>query len=67
VVLSDGDRLGVWAARAVPDRGPAPGEVALDGPLPVLGCAEGSLELTVVQPPGRRAMGGGDYLRGLHR
>ena len=37
---------------------------SLDGPLPVLGCAEGALELLTVQPPGRRAMTGEDYLRG---
>jgi methionyl-tRNA formyltransferase len=30
----------------------------------VLGCADGALELLTVQPPGRRAMSGEDYLRG---
>ena len=40
--------------------------LSLDGPLPVLGCADGALELLVVQPPGRRAMSGEDFLRG-HR
>ena len=45
--------------------GAGPGELSLEGPLPVLGCAGGALELVVVQPPGRRAMGGADYLRGL--
>ena len=42
----------------------AAGELSLAGPLPVLGCAEGALELVTVQPPGRRAMSGEDYLRG---
>ncbi|MBV9802561.1 MAG: methionyl-tRNA formyltransferase, partial [Solirubrobacterales bacterium] len=65
-VLADGARLGVRAARVLDD-GPKPGELALDGPLPVLGCAEGALELLVVQPPGRRPMPGEDYLRGRRR
>jgi methionyl-tRNA formyltransferase len=67
VVLPDGSRLGVHAARAVAAIGFAPGLLALEPPQPVLGCAVGALELTVVQPPGRRAMSGEDYLRGLHR
>jgi methionyl-tRNA formyltransferase len=63
LALGDGERLGVSAARVLPD-GPPPGELSLDGPRPVLGCAEGALELLVVQPPGRRPMSGEDYLRG---
>jgi methionyl-tRNA formyltransferase len=63
VVLEDGERLGVRSA-VVLDSGPPPGELSLDGPRPVLGCAEGALELLVVQPPGKRAMSGEDYLRG---
>jgi methionyl-tRNA formyltransferase len=66
VALADGERLGVSAARVVPD-GPLEGELSLDGPRPVLGCAEGALELLVVQPPGRRPMTGEDYLRGRRR
>jgi len=67
VVLEDSTRLGVSAARVlVDDRPPTPpaGVVSLAGPRPVLGCAEGALELLVVQPPGRRPMPGEDYLRG---
>ena len=64
VALPDGARLGVWEARAIDVPGPPPGELSLSGPLPVLGCVQGSLELVVVQPPGRRAMAGADYLRG---
>jgi methionyl-tRNA formyltransferase len=64
VALDDGTRLGVWEAHAIEAREAAPGELSLRGPLPVLGCAVGSLELLVVQPPGRRAMPGADYLRG---
>jgi methionyl-tRNA formyltransferase len=64
VELADGGRLGVREA-AVADGGPPPGTLALDGPRPVLGCATGALDLLVVQAPGRRAMAGEDYLRGL--
>ncbi len=46
---------------------PAPGVVSLSGPRPVLGCAEGSLALVAVKPPGKREMGGEEYLRGLRR
>lgn len=64
VNLHDGTRLGVWEARASTASGPPPGEIEARGAVPVLGCAEGNLELLVVQPPGRRAMAGADYLRG---
>ena len=66
-VMSDGDqRLGVWEAVARParDGDPPAGELGLDGAVPVLGCAEGVLELTVVQPAGRQAMAGAAFLRG---
>ncbi len=66
VRLADGGLLGVREARAVASAGVESGELSLDGPLPVLGCADGALELLVVQPPGRRAMSGEDFLRG-HR
>jgi methionyl-tRNA formyltransferase len=62
--LQDGSPLGVSAARALPG-GPPPGRLAVDGRLPVLGCAEGALELLVVKPAGRREMRGEDWLRGL--
>jgi methionyl-tRNA formyltransferase len=64
--LGDGSLLGIREARAV-NEGPPPGELSLDGPFPVLGCARGALELLVVHPPGRRPMSGEDYLRGLRR
>jgi methionyl-tRNA formyltransferase len=54
----------VRGARAVSERKLSPGELSLEPPLPELGCAEGTLELTVVQPPGRRAMTGEEFLRG---
>ena len=65
--LPEGGPLGVREARAVASADLRPGDLDLDGPLPVLGCAEGALELLVVQPPGRRAMSGGDFLRGHRR
>lgn len=64
IELTDGTPLGVSAARALQD-GPPPGRLSLDGPTPVLGCAEGGLALLVVKPPGRREMRGEDWLRGL--
>ena len=46
---------GVGGARR--DRaGPRRRRAGADGPLPVLGCAEGELELLIVQPAGRREM-----------
>ncbi len=62
-VAVDGERLGVNAARVL-QSGPPEGELSFAGPRPVLGCAEGALELVIVQPPGRRQMSGEDYLRG---
>jgi methionyl-tRNA formyltransferase len=64
-------RLGVLQAvahdsTAIPTP-PAPGELDRSGPRPVLGTADGALELLVVQPAGKRAMPGEDYLRGLRR
>jgi methionyl-tRNA formyltransferase len=57
-------RLGVLQARARA-AGASPGELSVESGRPVLGCAEGALELLLVQPPGRRAMSGEDYVRGL--
>lgn len=67
ILLPDGARLGVWAAtaRAAAPGDPARGQLALDGEVPVLGCGEGTLALETVQPAGRRAMPGADFLRGL--
>lgn len=70
VELADGAPLGVREARVRvrdgdgDDDGPPAGTLSLEGPVPVLGCAEGALELTVVQPAGKRAMRGEDFLRG---
>ena len=63
VKLDDGAWLGVHEARVLGAGGSSAG-LSFDGARPVLGCAEGSLELVVVQPPGRRAMSGEAFLRG---
>jgi methionyl-tRNA formyltransferase len=60
-------RLGVLEARALSaGDGPREGELSVESGRPLLGCRSGALELLVVQPPGRRAVSGGDYVRGLH-
>ena len=64
--LSDGTLLGVDEARVLPSRGLPAGTVSPGARGPVLACAQGALELTVVQPPGKRPMSGEDFLRG-HR
>ena len=64
VELEDGLWLGVRQARVLSAGGPPVGVVSLDGPRPVLGCAQGSLELVVVQPAGGRPMAAEDFLRG---
>jgi methionyl-tRNA formyltransferase len=65
--LPDGSWLGVDAARVLERTDLAAGTLGLEGHAPVLGCAEGALELAVVQPPGKRSMSGADYLRGHRR
>jgi methionyl-tRNA formyltransferase len=67
VLMSDQERLGVWRAHARPraQDDPPPGELSLDGELPVLACAgDSSLVLDEVQPPGKRAMDAAAWLRG---
>ena len=61
--LADGGRLGVRAARAVPD-GPAAGTLEASRDRLLLGAAHGALRLDVVQPPGGRPMSAADFLRG---
>jgi methionyl-tRNA formyltransferase len=63
LALDDGRLLGVRRARVVPG-GPPNGVLSLNGPVPLLGCAIDSLELLEVQPPGKRAISGEDYVRG---
>ena len=61
--LDGGERLGVRTARVEPDRELEPGRIAGNGGL-LLGCAEGTLRLEVVQPAARRPMPVEAYLRG---
>lgn len=68
VEMPGGDRLGVVQAQPAPASAPIErGAVNMDGPRPVFGCAGGGLDLIAVQPPGKRPMGGEDYLRGHRR
>ncbi len=66
IALDDGDLLGVLRARAI-DGGPPNGVLDLNGRVPVLGCAQGALELITVKPAGKREMTGEDYVRGHRR
>jgi methionyl-tRNA formyltransferase len=62
--LPGGELLGVIAAHATEPGGEPPGRVhEVDGRL-LLECAGGALELTEIRPPGARAMGAADWLRG---
>jgi methionyl-tRNA formyltransferase len=68
LMLPGGERLRVWSSKAdgSESEGPATGELrAIDGRL-LLGTSEGILELTEVQPPGKRPMPAAAFLRG-HR
>jgi methionyl-tRNA formyltransferase len=62
--LPDGSYLGVCAARLAADAAHEPGTLGNEGGRLVLATADGALELTVVQPPGRRPMPAADYVRG---
>ncbi len=64
VALPDGTMLGIGQATlAPPDTPPGEGVYEHDGRL-LLACSPGTLELLAVQPPGKRMMEAGAYLRG---
>jgi methionyl-tRNA formyltransferase len=63
VELPGQQRLGVRRAHAASD-GPPQGEFAPEEGEFVLGTGEGGLVLELVQPPGKRAMSGEEFLRG---
>jgi methionyl-tRNA formyltransferase len=65
IALPDGTFIGVRAAGVRLD-GPGQGEFAAQDGRLVVGTADGALELREVQPPGKRPMPAGDFLRG-HR
>ena len=53
----DGERFKVYAARVADGPAGEPGElVALDPDGPVVACADGHVQLLVVQPPGKPRM-----------
>lgn len=60
-----GTRFRIWEAVPVPDRHDlAPGELAVDKSSVVVGCGQGALDLTVVQPEGKARMGARDWANG---
>jgi methionyl-tRNA formyltransferase len=64
VALPDGTMLGIGeAVLAPPETPPGEGVYEHEGRL-LLACSPGVLELLAVQPPGKRTMGAGAYLRG---
>lgn len=63
VALTDGSLLGVHSASLAPDAPAGLGVYASDGRL-LLGCSDGAIELLLVQPPGKRPMDAGAFLRG---
>ncbi len=67
VELADGSRLGVLKASVADDGSAAAPALDVNGTWPRLRTANGTLELTTVQPPGKKPMSGADYLRGLKR
>ncbi len=64
LALPDGSYLGVWGAQLASDAAREPGTLGNEGGRLMLSTADGTLELTSVQPPGRRPMPAADYLRG---
>ncbi|HTN56486.1 MAG TPA: methionyl-tRNA formyltransferase [Microbacterium sp.] len=62
----DGARLKVLAAAPAPDAPTlAPGEIAGTKGAVLIGCSDGVLEVTRVQPAGKGAMNAADWWRGL--
>jgi len=64
LALPSGEYLGVWGARLAAPGAHEPGWLGNEGGRLVLSTVAGALELTQVQPPGKRPMPAADYLRG---
>ena len=64
LALPSGEYLGVWGARPAAGAAHEPGWLGNEGGRLLLATVDGALELTVVQPPGKRQMPAADYLRG---
>jgi methionyl-tRNA formyltransferase len=63
--LADGERLRLLELTVRPAvRDLAPGLVRVSEGELLVGCGDGACALTRLQPPGKRAMAAGDYLRG---
>jgi len=63
----DGDRLGLWRTVLSDDTRVAgmPGAIWHDQQRMLIGTADGALDVLELQPPGKRRMAAGDWLRGL--
>lgn len=57
-------RLKIFPPTQVEESTLAPGEISSEGGRLVVGCGNGALALTTVQPDGSRRMNAADYLRG---
>jgi methionyl-tRNA formyltransferase len=64
VLLPDGTRLGVQQAALAQSTSASEAGVHISDGRLLLGCAAGALELLIVQPPGKRPMDAGAFLRG---
>ncbi|MGI9648789.1 MAG: methionyl-tRNA formyltransferase [Acidimicrobiia bacterium] len=62
----DGERFKVWQAIPSPDTGLDPGQMTIEGESPVVGTADGTLQLLEVQAAGKARMPGAVWARG-HR
>ncbi len=64
----DGQRLGIWRTRIATADAPVagkPGAIWHDSERLLIGAADRALDVLELQPPGKRRMAAGDWLRGL--
>jgi methionyl-tRNA formyltransferase len=67
-LLVDGERLGIWRTEVTDTDEPVagqPGAIWHDQQRLLIGTADAALEVLELQPPGKRRMASGDWLRGL--
>ena len=57
-------RFKIYPPASVREGGLAPGEISTEGARLIVGCGEGVLEITSVQPEGGKRLSAADYLRG---